>query len=455
MGEAYVLVAECDAYQLARFRDLKLGGGLELVVARDGLDARTTLRRRGAPALLMLDLNLPIVDGLSVLRELRKLSATARAVAHSSFPSLRAAANRMNDMLKLEAVLSFLPTPDDVRALLALKHPLSPPEPAPDAATLVEEKRLARLESLGLRTPEPAGPELQRIVDQVAKEFGMPVALVSLVYRDIQFFKAQTGLQGFMLEQRGTPREWSFCQHVVTADRPEPLIVGDALDHPAFKNSPLVEKGLVRSYLGAPIIASSGEILGSLCVSSAEPHQFAQAQVQRMQLLARRVGGELDLMEQRRLARLERQPAPATAEVGFTAAQIGAIFGTLEIGVLLSDRQGSVLYANPALMHHFGLKREQVQGQPREAFVEHLVAQSHEALLVRGLLAHAGGPFIAREEFDLDQPRKRRFRWVSKPLPLSDGLGQICYFIDLSNPVQQRALEEAVDPAKPLARMGA
>src|SRR6202012_494330 len=99
--------------------------------------------------------------------------------------------------------------------------------------------------------------------------FEVPVALVSLVLEEKQWFKAHFGLGGKLLEERGTPRDWAFCKHVVASE--EPLIVHDAKVHPMFATNPLVLDGSVRGYAGAPLLTADGYALGTVCLIDSEP----------------------------------------------------------------------------------------------------------------------------------------------------------------------------------------
>jgi CheY-like chemotaxis protein len=446
MGE-YILIAETDLFQLSRFRDkYKPPHGVEVVIVKDGLDAKDALKHRGAPLLLLTDLNLPMADGFSVLREVRKISQQSRVVVHSVFPGVRAVAEKLKNTMNIHAVLSKSPSVAELEECLGLsKEALGAEGPSVADTAIRENRRLAVLEAMQLKDQEPPEQELQEILVKVAAELKMPVALVSLMYRDAQWFKAHVGLSGSILAARGTPREWSFCQHIVTAEKPMPLVVPDASSHPLFVEMPFVKNGQVGCYLGAPIITPSGEILGSLCVMDAKPTQFSPEQVQRMMALARRVGGELEVIAQRRQEEAAKAQGGFSSEaVAFTKEQLEAIFGSVDAGVLISDGLGRVVYSNPALAQQFGLEVQDVTACTRESLMHKVAKTSFEPDLVYKILMEGTGmgPFTAREEFDCVHPR-HRMRWVSKPLPLINGMGQACYFVDLASQAMKEASKHA------------
>jgi GAF domain-containing protein len=135
-----------------------------------------------------------------------------------------------------------------------------------------EKQRLKALRNL-LILDTPPEERFDRIAAFAAKEFGVPMALVSLVDRDRQWFKSNFGL-----EARETPRDVSFCGHVVTL--PAPLVVPDALADPRFADNPLVTgPPYVRFYAGAGLRLPYGEVVGSMCVMDRRPRTFDRLDV--------------------------------------------------------------------------------------------------------------------------------------------------------------------------------
>ena len=108
-------------------------------------------------------------------------------------------------------------------------------------------------------------PDFDRLTRLAASVMSAPVALISLVDIDRQWFKSRSGL-----EDRETPIEMSFCAHAI-ASPINPMVVENALTDPRFANNPLVtgEKH-VRFYAGVPITVY-GQRIGTLCVLDHEP----------------------------------------------------------------------------------------------------------------------------------------------------------------------------------------
>ncbi|OWQ85148.1 histidine kinase [Roseateles aquatilis] len=122
-----------------------------------------------------------------------------------------------------------------------------------------EAQRLQALREL-LILDSPPEERFDRIVQFAAEEFGVPIALLSLVDTNRQWFKARFGLS--VCE---TGRDVSFCGHAIHA--PEVMVVSDATEDPRFADNPMVTgPPHIRFYAGAPLEIRPGVRLGTLCL---------------------------------------------------------------------------------------------------------------------------------------------------------------------------------------------
>jgi GAF domain-containing protein len=130
-----------------------------------------------------------------------------------------------------------------------------------------EEGRLAALRALLVLDTDPE-ERFDRIVAFAAEEFGVPIALVSLIDRTRQWFKARVGM-----DVCETGRDISFCAHAILGA--DVFVIPDALQDARFRDNPLVTGGThIRFYAGAPLMLVSGEIVGTLCVIDTVPRDF-------------------------------------------------------------------------------------------------------------------------------------------------------------------------------------
>src|SRR4051812_43481438 len=133
-----------------------------------------------------------------------------------------------------------------------------------DAAAAVEDVgRLDALRATGLLDSD-ISPSFDRLARLASHVLHAPVALVSLVDADRQFFKSCLGLPEPWASRRGSPLTHSFCQHAVAAR--EPLLVSDAREHEVLRENLAIRDMGIIAYAGIPLIDGAGHALGTLCV---------------------------------------------------------------------------------------------------------------------------------------------------------------------------------------------
>jgi diguanylate cyclase (GGDEF)-like protein len=157
-----------------------------------------------------------------------------------------------------------------------------------DALLQDEEGRLAALHRLNA-LDTPAEEPFEKIVNLVRTVLSVPMATVTLVERDRQWFKAHRGMPA-----QETPRSISFCTH--TIQERGALVVPDALLDPRFAESPLVTGAPnIRSYAGIPLRTPEGYNVGALCAIDTKPRSFSDAEIAILTNLASIVVDELEL----------------------------------------------------------------------------------------------------------------------------------------------------------------
>ena len=161
-----------------------------------------------------------------------------------------------------------------------------PPRPVRGLLLTPEDKeapaRTSRLRGLGLgERPEPA---LDAFADHLARLTGAPYAMVNFVGEDRQFFAGlRVPVAAPVVREDGSrpevgrvlPRDHGFCPHVVV--RRKALVLEDVRDYPRFAGNPVVDTFGIRSYLGAPLIDSTGTVLGTVSAADVQPRSWGTA----------------------------------------------------------------------------------------------------------------------------------------------------------------------------------
>lgn len=168
-------------------------------------------------------------------------------------------------------------------------------------ARSAEDARLAALREYEIldTEPEQVFDDLTAIASYIC---GTPIAMISLVDSDRQWFKSKVGLS-----VSETARDISFCTHAIL--QPDLFIVDDALRDPRFASSPLVtSEPKIRFYAGAPLFTADGlHALGTLCVIDRVPRELSPEQKEALKLLSRHVQAQLEL--RRHLKKLKQVTA--------------------------------------------------------------------------------------------------------------------------------------------------
>ncbi len=142
-----------------------------------------------------------------------------------------------------------------------------------------ERSRQTALDQLRILDTPPED-RFDRLTRMAARLLDAPIALISLIDRDRQWFKSCVGLG-----VGETPRSISFCGHAIF-DR-QPLVIEDALEDERFCDNPLVTGDPnIRFYVGTPLHSADGHALGTLCVIDRKPRTLSEEDRQCLRDLA-------------------------------------------------------------------------------------------------------------------------------------------------------------------------
>ncbi len=211
-----------------------------------------------------------------------------------------------------------------------------------------EVQRLNVLHALNL-LDTPAEAVFDRITRLAAQVLNVPIALVSLVDADRQWFKSCVGLDAVE-----TPREVAFCAHAIM--QAAPLIVADATQDVRFSANPLVTGDPnIRFYAGVPLRSAGGLAIGTLCAIDSKPRQFSADETNILIDLAALVSKEVQLREAMILSHTHSKQAIEAVEARFRT-----VFERAGVGIALVAPDGGWIRVNEALCQIVGYSEEEL-----------------------------------------------------------------------------------------------
>lgn len=214
-----------------------------------------------------------------------------------------------------------------------------------------EEQRLARLRGLGVldTLPQKAFDDISALAQVIC---GTPVALITLIDRDRQWFKSRVGV-----DVSETPREVAFCSHAIL-DPDHVMVVEDMSQDKRFQCNPLVTGPTnVRFYAGAPIVTSDGFALGTVCVIDQMARTLHSVQLSALSRLSALVA---TLLEHERARQLEARRSANEAQQAHEELTAMAAAG-LDLQAYI-DVDGVYRHVNQTYLNYIGSTRSEVIG---------------------------------------------------------------------------------------------
>jgi PAS domain S-box-containing protein len=229
---------------------------------------------------------------------------------------------------------------------------ITTPIPAEEGERLAALRRTQILDTL----PQQAFDSLTVLAAGIC---GTPMALISLVDSERQWFKARLGVGVTQMS-----RDQAFCAHAIM--RPdEVLVVHDAASDARFKNFPMVRSGELVYYAGAPIVTSGGAALGTVCVLDSVARELDGQQLAMLKHLA---AVAMQLIEHERI---RREQSELMIEQVVQGQQI--VRDVLNEGrdmAAFIDREHVYLYVNPAFQRYWMLEAREIVGMCVQDLVE-------------------------------------------------------------------------------------
>ncbi|MBA3022426.1 MAG: diguanylate cyclase [Sideroxydans sp.] len=213
-----------------------------------------------------------------------------------------------------------------------------------------EQERLEALLSYDILDTEPEA-EFDGMVHLASSICETPIAVISLIDQDRQWFKAIVGL-----DAKETSRDLAFCAHAILEK--EVMVVNDALQDPRFADNGLVtSEPKIRFYAGAPLITSEGFPLGTICVIDRVPRQLNDDQLLALKALASHIITQFELRRSHSQVRQHLRELHQTQKVLSTLINASPDF------ICFKDGEGRWQTANKSGLQLFHLEGVDYQGK--------------------------------------------------------------------------------------------
>jgi PAS domain S-box-containing protein len=209
----------------------------------------------------------------------------------------------------------------------------------------LERDRICALRDLSI-AGTPAEPRFDAITRAASALFQTPMAFMTLIDEDRQWFKSSIGAT-----LSCTPRSISFCTHTIMGD--SVMVVPDALEDPRFAASTLVaEEPKIRFYAGAPLVTDSGFKLGALCIADTVPRSFNDEQCRALESLAGLAMNQI-----------------VARQAEFSAVALAGLAQSFGQPLLAVGPNGRIDFANRQAADFLGWTADEIQGRPMNELI--------------------------------------------------------------------------------------
>ena len=290
-----VIVDDSRTMQALLEQMLSVRLGCEIVgIAADGKSAIQMINRL-KPDLVTIDLAMPYINGNQLLKEIQHLTDMKKIVISTTARdniALKASLERMGaDGCLFKNDMSANPV-EFCRVLASMafgpkKAPTPKPRPVFDAmASIVgypvpidEQERLNTLAKLSLANDDP-DHRLDLLTAHLGKTTSFPACIITFIDRQTQWVKS-----GYGFERGPMMRSQAICNYTICGD--EPLIIADTSTDKRFAALDCVLTGpMIRSYVGHPIVDSSGVRLGAICLLDTKPRRVTFSELTNLRSIA-------------------------------------------------------------------------------------------------------------------------------------------------------------------------
>jgi PAS domain S-box-containing protein len=307
-----------------------------------------------------------------------------------------------------------------------------------------ELERMAAVRSYDIldTDPEPAFDALTTLAAYIAE---VPISLVTILDADRQWFKSRYGL-----DAPETPRDVSFCGHVVAMEAP--LLVNDSFADERFADNPLVTGGpRVVFYAGVPLKTPDGFVVGTLCTIDHQPRQISPQQMDMLALLGQQVVDQLELRRRNTLLRTQAQELEAVlAQTAGLTSRLQSILDSAHHAILEMTPDGILRVFNPAAERMLGVDAAEIVNRvsPCQFFDAYeLAARAKKLSLELSSDVEAGVGAIVTKA-NRGQVDEQEWTWIDKQghrFPVQvlttarrDETGELTGYLCIANDISER-----------------
>lgn len=296
-------------------------------------------------------------------------------------------------------------------------------------------RRLAALRATGL-LDAPADERFDRLTRLARRLLAVPLAAVSLLDADRQFFLSAQGLPDSLADLRETPLSHSFCRAVVETG--QPLAVADAREDARVRGHPAIEGFGIVAYLAMPLALPDGCTVGALCVVDQAPRRWTEEDRGALADLAGAVMTEL--AAGLRLRELDAAGAALRA----SEARHRALIEALGVAVYTTDAAGRLTFYNEAAAALWG--RRPPLGETRWCGSRCLYASdgtpTRHGDCPMGVALRQNRPVRGGEAI-AERPDGTRVPFMAYPTPLRDEAGDLVGGVNALVDITERKAAEA------------
>ncbi len=268
---------------------------------------------------------------------------------------------------------------------------------------------------------------IDSLVALAAEICEVPIALVSLVDEDRQWFKSKIGLTSTQ-----TPRDQAFCAHAILKPH-EMMVVPDAAEDARFAANPMVTGNPhIRFYAGNPLVTANGHGLGTLCIMDLQPRQLRPFQQRALRVLSEQVVQLLELHRERAVAEQQRK-------------FMGTVSETIAEGVIVRNRERTLVFHNHMASLLLGIELEDIVGKPFTMMDLNPIQLNGEPLPVEDLPSNkalATGEAQRNYVFGITRPNKTQVWLEANASVLLDPDHGECAVISFRDITDRRKLEQ-------------